>query len=153
MRLRLILIPMLALLACGSIGPIPGGELKGDLVTAPPEDWSFLDEEHTIELETRPDDPYSVNVWIARHAGNPYVPTSLIAGVEDPAERAWVQHVLDDPRVRIRVAGKLYPRRAVRVENAAEAEAARAVLIAKYEVEPSDDQQETRAWIFRLEPR
>jgi hypothetical protein len=54
--------------------------------------------------------------------------------------------------VRIRLDGVLYERRAVRVEDATEREAARAALLAKYEVEASDDGQEQNAWIFRLDP-
>ena len=53
-------------LACGPIGPIPGGALRGDPVAEPVQDWSFLDAEHTVQLETRPGDPYSVNVWIGQ---------------------------------------------------------------------------------------
>lgn len=141
------------LLACGPLGPLPGGELSGELHTTPVADWGFLDDEETVQLETRPGDPYSVNVWIGAYQGNPYVPTSLIAGVDDPAERKWVQNVQADPHVRLRAAGRLYERNAVRVEDPAELAAARAMLIAKYEVEPSDDGQESNAWIFRLEPR
>ena len=48
--------------ACG--GPLlifPGGELSGEVVTEPVEDWSFLSDSF-IDLETRPDDPYSVQL-------------------------------------------------------------------------------------------
>jgi len=153
--MRHIYRPLIVLLAlgCGPLGPIPGGKLSGEPMAGPVSDWSFLDDEHTVQLETRPDDPHSVNIWIGHHQGNPYIPTSLIAGVDEPSERQWVQNVANDPRVRLRVAGRLYPRKAVRVEDPAELEAVRAILIARYEVEPSDDGQESSAWIFRLEPR
>jgi hypothetical protein len=151
-RTARLLIVFLAL-ACGPLGPLPGGKLSGEPMSAPVGDWSFLDDEDTVQLETRPDDPYSVNVWIGHYQGNPYIPTSLIAGVDEPGERQWVQNVTSDPRVRLRVSGQLYPRNALRVEDPAELEAVRAILIAKYEVEPSDDGQESSAWIFRLEPR
>ena len=42
---------------------------------------------------------------------------------------------------------------AVRVEDDTERESVRAALLAKYEVEASDDGHEDKAWIFRLEPR
>lgn len=140
-------------LACGPIGPIPGGALRGDPVAETVQDWSFLDAEHTVQLETRPDDPYSVNVWIGQQQGRPYVPTSLIAGVDEPSERQWVKNALADPRVRLLVQGRLYDLKAVRVDDAAERESVRAALLAKYEVEASEDGHEDQAWIFRLEPR
>lgn len=140
-------------LACGPLGPIPGGALRGEPVGEPVSDWSFLDAEHTVQLETHPGDPYSVNVWIGQQRGRPYVPTSLIAGVDEPSERQWVKNVLADPRVRLRVHGRLYDLAAVRVEDAAERESVRAALLAKYEVEAGEDGHEDRAWIFRLEPR
>lgn len=148
-------MPLLAILlaCCGPIGPIPGGALRGDVAAAPVSDWSFTDAHETAQLETDPDDPHSVNTWMTGHAGALYVPTSLILGVEDPAERGWVQNVGRDPRVRIRIDGVIYERVAVRVTDATELEAVRAKLIAKYDVEASDDGQEQNAWIYRLDPR
>ena len=146
---------LLALTACGCgpLGPIPGGGLRGEVVTESVDSWSFTFDHDTVQLETRPADPYSVNVWIIGHEGNLYVPTSLIAGTDEPSDRQWVQNVLADPDVRVRIDGRLYERRAGRVEDPAELEAVRAKLLAKYEVEKSDDGREVRAWIFRLEPR
>ena len=140
-------------LACGPIGPFSSGQLKGELQSGPVAGWTFLDSEETVQLETRPDDPYSINIWIGRHDGKPYIVTSLILGEEEPSQRAWVQQVEKDPRVRIRVAGKLYERRAVRVSDPDEAETVRAKLMAKYEVESEDDGRTGRAWIFRLDAR
>ena len=52
----------LAVIACGPIWMIPGGELSGTVVPVPA-DWSFSDAIEIVQLETNPDDPYSVNVW------------------------------------------------------------------------------------------
>ena len=153
MRAILCTVLAAALLGCGPIGPFSGGELSGDVGTHAVADWSFLDEHETVQLETRPDDPYSINIWIGHLDGSPYVVTSLILGEEDPAERAWVQHVQSEPRVRLRVDGVLYERLSVRVEDPAEAEAVRRMMITKYEVEPGQDGRTEGAWIFRLDPR
>ena len=153
MRAPLYLCAAALLLACGPLGPIPGGALRGEPVTGPVQDWAFLDDEHTVQLETNPSDPYSVNIWIGHEGGRPYIPSSLIAGVAEPTERQWVENVLDDPNVRLKVQGRLYDLRAVRVEDDTERESVRAALLAKYEVEASDDGHEDQAWIFRLEPR
>jgi hypothetical protein len=64
-----------------------------------------------IELETRPDDPYSVNVWVVSFEGDAYVSTSLLAGVDDPDARRWVQYVKADPRVRVAIEGLVFPAR------------------------------------------
>ena len=137
-------------LGCGPIGPFPGGELRGD-VSAPPTDWGFTAEVDNVQIETRPDDPYSVNTWIYGSGPRLYVPTSLILGPDDPNDRSWVRHVLADPRVRLRIEGKVYELRAERVEDAVLREKVRAALLAKYDVE--SDAHAQQAWIFRMEPR
>jgi hypothetical protein len=116
-------------------------------------DWSFTAETHTAQLETNPDAPRSVNIWVAGHGDALYVATSMIAGTDEPGDRTWVKHVQGDPRVRIRIEDAIYERRAIRVSDPEELARAREMLIAKYDVEKSEDGREQRAWIFRLDPR
>ncbi len=59
--------------ACGPLGPVPGGRLSGQVVSTPVTDWTFLNDQPTIELETRPDDPYSVTVWCVSLGSRLYV--------------------------------------------------------------------------------
>ena len=89
-----ILFFVTALSACG--GPVlifAGGALSGQerpLTTAdlPKSDVVF-------QLETRPNDPYSVNLNGFAIDGGLYV---------DPtAERAWGQHLAADPNIRVRL--------------------------------------------------
>jgi hypothetical protein len=105
----LALCPTAALLAAGCDGPffvIPGGELGGEVVEQPVTDWSFADDAF-VDLETRPDDPYSVELNYELRDGQLYV---------DPAEgRAWLDHIRADPRVRVRFGDKIYPATAVLV--------------------------------------
>ncbi len=136
--------------ACGPVGPFPGGELGGDPTPAP-SDWGFMTDVDQVQIETRPDEPYSVNTWIYGSGDRLYVPTSLILGASDPTERQWVRNVVEDDRVRLRVEGRVYELRARRVTDPVELEKARAKLLEKYEVE--DDEHAQAAWIFRLEPR
>ena len=107
MHRRVALAWVLALVACG--GPLlifPGGELRGEVVREPVEDWSFV-RESFVDLETRPDDPYSVQLNYFVREGKLYI---------DPAEgRSWLEHLRADPRVRVRFAGKIYPCTAVLV--------------------------------------
>ncbi len=107
MKRLVIASAVLALVASGCGGPffiIPGGALKGEVVSEPVDDWSFVDDEF-IDLETRPDDPYSVELNYFVREGALYI---------DPApERRWLEHIRADPRVRVRFGGKVYPLRAV----------------------------------------
>lgn len=149
----LLLLSVLASFACGPVGPISGGALRGEVQTAPVGDWSFTDANHTIQLETNSQDPHSVNTWCAGQGGNLYIATSLILGTEDPAERGWVQNVERDPLVRVRIDGKVYELRATRVRDEQELGAARAKFIDKYEEIEDGDERPQKAWIFRLERR
>ncbi len=139
------------ILGCGPLGPLAGGRLSGEVRTEFPTNWSEVGAIEQIQLETNPEDPHSINAWCGAHAGALYVPTSLILGADEPTEREWVQNVLADPRVRLRADGAVYELKATRVEDPAEFEAARAVLLEKYEVEL--DEHAKAAWLFRLEAR
>ena len=146
-----LFVAALFALACGPIGPIAGGQLRGTVHEGNLPDWEFVSDVETVQLETGPDDPYSVNVWIGAHEGRLYVPTSLILGDDEPTERQWVRNVQADPRVRLRVDGTVYDLKATRVEDEATLEGVRAGLLAKYEKEASDHSRQ--AWIYELGPR
>ena len=137
-------------LACGPVGPIRGVRLRGPVEPAPAV-WSAIDSVRTVQLETRPDDPQSVNVWLGVVGGEPFIATSLIRGTDVPAERGWVKNVLADPRVRLRVDGRVHELKAIRVDDAAQAERVREAMMKKYDVDP--DAHASAAWVFRLEPR
>ncbi len=146
-----LLIP---LVACGGpIGPLSGGRLSGAAGPAQVDDWSVSQAHEAVQLEVRPADPHSVNVWCVGIGDRLYVPTSMILGPTDPEEREWVALVGEDPRVRIRIGDLVYARTAMRVDDADEFERARAALEAKYEIEPADRDPERTIWIFRLDPR
>jgi hypothetical protein len=101
----LLLLLSALLVACG--GPFlvfPGGALRGEVVTEPVTDWSFVDDSF-IDLETRPSDPYSVELNYFVRDGQLYI---------DPAEgRRWLEYIREDPRVRVRFGGRVYPAEAV----------------------------------------
>jgi len=62
---RLLIVPFVVVCLAGCSEPFivfAGGELSGE-TAAPPDDWSALRDEETFQLETRPEDPYSVNIW------------------------------------------------------------------------------------------
>ncbi len=108
MRVRAAL-PLLTALGLGCGGPfgmLPGGALRGEVVSEPVTDWSFASD-WFVDLETRPDDPYSVELNYFVRDGKLYL---------DPAEgRRWLDHIREDPRVRVRFGGRVYPAVAVLV--------------------------------------
>lgn len=140
-----ILTAILLLIACDPTGPLPGGKLDGE-VSAPPPDWSFSDDTENVQLETRPSKPYSVNIWGVG------VGSSFYVAAGSGAENSWAQHIVDDPRVRLRVEDTLYELQAVRVENETERERFLEALQRKYDWQPEPEQTK-EAWLFRLEPR
>ena len=94
-------------LATGCGGPFlmfPGGALSGEVVTEPVDDWSFVDDAF-VDVEFRPDNPYSVELNYIVRDGALYI---------DPAEgRSWFEMLKADDRLRVRFGGKVYPVRAV----------------------------------------
>lgn len=78
----------------GPLGPIPGGRMSGPVVDpTEPFDWAGVGRE--IEIEVRPEQPWSLTVWRAVVDGDLYIPSG------NGAERRWTQVTIDDPRVRV----------------------------------------------------
>ena len=116
MKFRTPLLLVAVAFALGCDGPFlvfPGGTLSGEVVEPVPSDWTFVDTSF-VHLETRPSDPYSVELNYFVKDGKLYV---------DPAEgRHWLDHIREDPNVRVRFGDRVYPLVAVRVEDPAELE-------------------------------
>jgi hypothetical protein len=146
MRRACLLILSLAAFGCEPWGPLPGGRLSGEVAPNPPSDWSLADEYEIVQIETRPSDPYSVNLWGAGVGESFFV----AAGEGETAD--WAQHLVDDPNVRLRVGETIYELRAVRIQDEAEVARFMTALVRKYEFEPTEEQRR-EAWLFRLDPR
>lgn len=145
LRARIILPSFLLLaLGCGPFVLFPGGALEGAQATAP-SDWSLAREVDTIQLETRPQDPYSVNIWAIGMGPRLYVH----AGTN---RSSWVEHMEADPKVRVRLEGTLYDLRASRVEDAGEFAQFSDAYEEKYGRRPGNENV-AEAYLFRLEAR
>ena len=131
-------------LACGPTLLLPGGELSGTPST-PPSDWSSTDEVSTIQLETRPDDPYSVNIWAVGIEDKLYVH----AGAN---RAAWVENMESDPDVRVRIEETIFDLRASRVEDQSEFDAFANAYDAKYGVRPRNEDV-NEVYLFSLRAR
>ena len=103
----------LAPYADGPLGLIPGGPFHGAATGGPEPDWEALaGDARTIELEVNPEAPRSLTMGIVVHGGQLYLPATLV-----PERKRWPREVAADPRVRIRVDGRIYERRAQRVDD------------------------------------
>jgi hypothetical protein len=142
-----LLFGLIFALGCGPLGPLPGGQLSGELEPTTPSDWAFADEEKTVQLETNPSDPYSVNVWGAGIGAGFF----LAAG--GGSESKWAQNIARNPEVRLRIDGRIYELRAVRVdEDPKLREDFLAAVKRKYDWDPPDDETQ-KAWLYRLDSR
>ncbi len=112
-RVALVLV---AIVAAGCNGPLPflaGGRLEGEPAAAQADrDWAFAGEYGTAQLETRPEEPYSVNLAYTILDGQLYVNAG-------DTETQWVKNMTVNPLVRLRVDGAIYDLRADRVTDAA----------------------------------
>ena len=138
---------LLILAACGCGGPfglLPGGGLDGESRPAP-SDWVIAADHGTAQLETRPEDPYSVNLVYT------IVKNRLYVNAGD-TETQWVANMNANPLVRLRVDGVLYDLRAERVTDAGEISAFAEAWTSqsKFRRDPAGYEE---VWIYRLGPR
>jgi hypothetical protein len=123
---------------------LPGGALEG--TTQPiPDGWAFTDEVSTVQLETRPSDPYSVNIWVTAVGEHLY----LHAGAN---RSAWVENIEADPNVRLRVDASIYELAASRVDTQDEFDRFSDAYEKKYERRPRNENV-AEVYLFRLRPR
>ena len=122
----------------------PGGALEGS-VTPVPADWRALDTVKTIQFETRPSDPYSVNIWVIGMGEYLYVH----AGAN---RAAWVEHMEADDAVRLGHEGAIYELRGQRVTDQAVFDQFSDAYERKYGRRPRNENV-GEAYVFRLEGR
>jgi len=121
----------------------PGGRLDGP-VEAAPASFAFARDAGTIQLETRPEDPYSVNIACA------VVGDALYVSAGDSKTR-WVENMQQNPLVRMRIDGSIYELQAQRVTDDAEIDA-----FAEEWTKHSwarDPRELDEVWIYRMNPR
>jgi hypothetical protein len=123
---------------------LPGGALEGETADVPAS-WSFTDAVDTVQLETRPANPYSVNIWATAAGDAIYVHAG--------ANRSeWVEHIEADPNVRLRVDAAIYELAAARVVDQSEFDRFSDAYEKKYERRPRNENA-AEAYLFRLGPR
>jgi hypothetical protein len=144
-RTRWLWLTALALTHCnGPLLILPGGALSGEVRPAPP-DWSALAPFGTVQLETNPSDPYSVNIACMLVDGAPQINAGN-------TETKWVQNMDADPAVRLRVHGDVYELNATRVTAPSEI-AAFGAEWTQQGAWARDPAKLDQVWIYRLDPR
>ncbi len=139
-----VAIALLFLAGCDKpFGFIPGRELDGDEVP-PPQDWTEISSIPTVQLEFRPDKPYSINIWAVGIGQDMYIATG-----EDGTR--WTEYLQQMPMVRVRVSESIYPLNAVRVLDPAERQSVTETFVAKYNLD--EDNWVVTGQVFRLDRR
>lgn len=144
---RLLPCITFCLLVAACEGPtaiMSGGALSGT-DTDPPAVWQFAESSALAQLETRPQDPYSINLVYVQIEGELYI----YAG---DTKTNWVQHIEQTPMIRLRVDETIYPLCAVRVQDRQEF-LAFAEEWANRSAFSRDPRQIDEVWLYRLESR
>jgi len=141
----LALVGLVAALACnGPFGLLPGGKLDGDPKPVPAA-WEPDGENGVGQLETRPNDPYSVNLVYTVLDGNLYINAG-------DTRTEWVKNIEADPAVRLRIRDTLYDLEAVRVTDREEIVAFGAAWTSQ-SMFRRDPAELDPVWIYRLVAR
>ncbi len=142
MRAPAIILIAVALSGCDPIGRFPGGTLAGEIKT-PPDDWTMMAKIDTVQLETSPDDPYSVNLWVVSTDGRLYV----AAGGGDTK---WSRRIAANPNIRLRIDDNIFELRAFTVDDHEELQEVRLAYMDKYPMD-SDSEEFNDSTVFRLD--
>lgn len=132
----------------GPFGPLPGGAFRAGPEADLPARWPEGSVGATVEIETHPARPWSVTTWAVVLDDALYVPADFL----NPLKR-WPFFVLEDPRVRVRVAGVRYAGRATLVRDDATVARLREAIGRKYRVAPDGLAARTEVWFFRIGSR
>ena len=96
--LCLIIVATLFVSCSNPVAVIPGGELSGQTQTPPP-DWT--DVPRIIQVETRPADPHSINIWSVGIGRDLYIATGTDG-------TTWSEFIDTNSKVRARIGSSLY---------------------------------------------
>jgi len=140
----------------GPIAIFPGGPFEsGELVSGPEPDWSFVHDVREVEFQLV-DPPRSRTTWILDHAGKAYIASGYMTTWWGRIWKRWPHDAAKDPRILLRIDGKLYERRLVRIEAGPVVEPLLAELSRKYaggRAIPIEAVTSGYLWLYELAPR
>lgn len=139
---------------------IAGGPFKtGELHQGAEPDWGFLKDRQEVEFQLL-EPARSRTTWIVEHEGRIYIPSGYMNTTVGKIWKQWPHEALKDSRAILRVDGKLYERRLVRLQEGEQLPVILSELGRKYVggsegmVEGGLAQiREGNLWIFELAPR
>ena len=136
----------LATVLHSACGPIPGGSLKGTLAP-PPAQWAkVLDGDGGVcEVESRPEDPHSVQLYCFLYEGALYAQSHRWALAWWWPTESWPLVWMGHPNVKVRIGASLFELTAVYVTSDEE----RTPVMASVGYEPPPE----GIALFRFDPR
>ena len=159
--IAILLLSLAALLigarfADGPVAIAAGGPFEsGELVTGAEPDWSFV--RHVGEVEFQLLEPArSRTTWILEHEGKAYIPCGYMTTWWGRIWKQWPLEAEKDPRILLRIDGKIYERQLVRIEEGPLVAPLLAELSRKYaggsEI-PLEAVSSGYLWLYELAPR
>ena len=105
-------VPLLLLIALLTACQSPalvfsGGALSGPAINA--DSFAFAAQYRLLQLEVRPEDPYSVNLRVSMHDDHLYIDAA-------PGRR-WHKYLKQNSHVRVKLGDSVYPATAERVDD------------------------------------
>jgi len=139
-------VTLVLLVAAAACGPIPGGSLSGR-PAAVPSDWtSAMNGDRALcEIESRPEDPHSIQLDCFLYQGALYVQSHRWAQASWWPVQSWAAVWIEHPDVRVRIGDSLYDVSAKPIKDAPE----RTAILAFRGYDPVPE----GIVVFRFEPR
>ena len=106
---------------------------------------SSSSEMEVVQIETRPDSPYSINIWAVDVGSSIYIASGTGPKTD------WVSHLEEEPAIRLRLENKIYELTVVKVSDPKELDRVYARYVQKYDYQSDVAPQD--AWVYRLDPR
>lgn len=103
----------------GPLEILSGGPFTTGLLSAAPDDWSFLKDRSTIQFQTM-DPAQSRTVWLAAHDQRLFVVSGYMTTNYGAIWKQWPHYLEADDRVILRIDGNLYEQRLQRIMNGPE---------------------------------
>ena len=153
--LLIVVVGVAARFGDGPITILPGGPLQaGELHTGTEPDWLFASDIMEMELQLV-EPPVSRTVWLMVHEEKLYVVSGYMGSTVGKLWKQWPALALADGRAVVRIDGRRYERRLVRItDDRPLLDAIAAEVQRKYGAALTADMAVTGdAWFFALAPR
>ncbi|MGI9590135.1 MAG: hypothetical protein ACR2P8_02110 [Myxococcota bacterium] len=113
--LLLVALVLVARFGDGPIAILPGGPLEsGELYSGPEPDWTFARDIPEMEFQLV-DPPVSRTIWLQVVDGKLYAVSGYMNSTVGKLWKQWPMQAEKDPRAMVRIDGKRYERKIVRL--------------------------------------